>query len=158
MKVEKLLKDKREEILQLATKHGAYNVRIFGSVARGEANEDSDIDFLINVKENHSRWFPGSLLSESRPASRGSSAMQSIKLHSRVGSDGILHLDIPLDLRDKDIEVMVIFQPVETSTQVKNPQDLGWMPGFFEEVIGGWVGEPLVRPEQEEYETRETLF
>lgn len=64
MKIEKLLKDKREEILQLATKHGAYNVRIFGSVARGEANEDSDIDFLINVKENHSRWFPGGLLAD----------------------------------------------------------------------------------------------
>lgn len=84
--------------------------------------------------------------------------MQSIKLRSRVGSDGILHLDIPLDLRDKDIEVMVIFQPLEPSTQVKNPQELGWMPGFFEEVIGGWVGEPLVRAEQGEYETRETLF
>jgi predicted nucleotidyltransferase len=64
MKIEELLKDKREEILQIATKHGAYNVRIFGSVARGEANEDSDIDFLINVRENHSRWFPGGLLEE----------------------------------------------------------------------------------------------
>jgi hypothetical protein len=34
----------------------------------------------------------------------------------------------------------------------------GWMPGFFEEVIGGWVGEPLERPEQGEDETREALF
>lgn len=33
-----------------------------------------------------------------------------------------------------------------------------WMPGFFEEVIGGWVGEPLIREPQGEYETRETLF
>jgi len=64
MKIEELLKDKREDILQIATKHGAYNVRIFGSVARGEANEDSDIDFLINVQENHSRWFPGGLLAD----------------------------------------------------------------------------------------------
>jgi hypothetical protein len=32
------------------------------------------------------------------------------------------------------------------------------MPGFFEEVIGGWVGEPLTRPEQGEYKTREQLF
>ena len=84
--------------------------------------------------------------------------MQSIKLHSRVGSDGILHLDIPLDLRDKDLEVMVIFQPLESSTSVKTPQELGWMPGFFEEVIGGWVGEPLVRAEQGDYEIREPLF
>ena len=34
----------------------------------------------------------------------------------------------------------------------------GWMPGFFEEVIGGWVGEPLKRAEQGEYEIREPLF
>ncbi len=34
----------------------------------------------------------------------------------------------------------------------------GWMPGFFEEVIGGWVGEPLERPEQGESEIREILF
>lgn len=37
-------------------------------------------------------------------------------------------------------------------------QRKGWMPGFFEEVIGGWVGEPLVREPQGEYETREPLF
>ena len=44
----KSLKQKREEILSIAVKHGAYNVRIFGSVARGEADEKSDIDFLID--------------------------------------------------------------------------------------------------------------
>ncbi|WP_313934840.1 MULTISPECIES: DUF2281 domain-containing protein [unclassified Nostoc] len=43
-------------------------------------------------------------------------------------------------------------------TEQKSPEKLGWMPGFFEEVIGGWVGEPLERPEQGEYETREALF
>ncbi|OWY68748.1 DNA polymerase subunit beta [cyanobacterium TDX16] len=64
MKIEELLKAKREEILQIAAKHGAYNVRVFGSVARGEALENSDIDLLINVAENHSRWFPGGLLAD----------------------------------------------------------------------------------------------
>ena len=39
--------DKRGEILSLGAKHGAYNVRIFGSVARGEARSDSDVDFLV---------------------------------------------------------------------------------------------------------------
>jgi predicted nucleotidyltransferase len=39
MDLQKLLKEKREEILAIAAKHGAYNVRIFGSVARGEADE-----------------------------------------------------------------------------------------------------------------------
>ena len=39
---------KRESILAIAAKHGAYNVQIFGRVARGEATEDSYIDFFID--------------------------------------------------------------------------------------------------------------
>jgi hypothetical protein len=84
--------------------------------------------------------------------------MQSIKLKKRVGADGILHLDIPVGITDKEVEIMVIYQPLETPTQPKTAQQRGWNPGFFEEVIGGWVGEPLERPEQGEYETREQLF
>lgn len=45
--IDDLLLDKRQDILRLAEKHGATNVRVFGSAARGEANEDSDIDFLV---------------------------------------------------------------------------------------------------------------
>ncbi len=47
--IDRLLKEKREEILRLAAKHGAYNVRVFGSVARGEAGPDSDVDFLVDM-------------------------------------------------------------------------------------------------------------
>lgn len=43
-----LIGDKREEILRIAAKCGATNVRVFGSVARGEARPDSDIDLLID--------------------------------------------------------------------------------------------------------------
>ncbi|WP_017716918.1 nucleotidyltransferase family protein [Kamptonema formosum] len=50
MGIDELLKSRREEILQVAVKHGAYNVRIFGSVARGEAGADSDIDFLVELE------------------------------------------------------------------------------------------------------------
>jgi len=45
-----LLKSKREEILQIAAKHGARNMRVFGSVARGEADSSSDIDLLVEFK------------------------------------------------------------------------------------------------------------
>jgi hypothetical protein len=71
--------------------------------------------------------------------------MQSIKVISHVGSDGILHLDIPVGMTNEELEVMVIFQPLKSSIQAEIPQTLGWMPGFFEEVIGGWSGEPLER-------------
>lgn len=62
MDIEKLLHDKRDEISAIAFRHGAYNVRVFGSVARGEAGPDSDVDFLIDVGETTSSWFPAGLI------------------------------------------------------------------------------------------------
>lgn len=50
----RLLRERREQILALVQKHGARNVRIFGSVARGEAGEDSDIDFLVEMEPERS--------------------------------------------------------------------------------------------------------
>jgi predicted nucleotidyltransferase len=47
-----LLRLHREEILALAARHGACNIRVFGSVARGEEREDSDVDLLIDYDEN----------------------------------------------------------------------------------------------------------
>lgn len=58
MGIDELLAERREEILAIAAQHGAYNVRVFGSVARGEARTDSDVDFLIDAGENRSSWFP----------------------------------------------------------------------------------------------------
>jgi predicted nucleotidyltransferase len=61
MGIEELLADKRDEILAvplelrsalIAAQHGAYNVRVFGSVARGEARDDSDVDFLVEIEES----------------------------------------------------------------------------------------------------------
>ena len=57
-----LLKEKREQILQIAAQHGAYNVRIFGSVARGEADNESDIDFLVDMEAGRSLLDLGGLL------------------------------------------------------------------------------------------------
>jgi len=62
VELHKLIKQKREEILALAAKHGALNVRIFGSVARDEAGPESDVDFLIDLGPNRSPWFPGGLI------------------------------------------------------------------------------------------------
>ncbi len=62
MGIEQLLKVKRAEILAIAAKHGAYNVRVFGSVARGKANPDSDVDLLVDVGSNRSSWFPVGLM------------------------------------------------------------------------------------------------
>lgn len=57
------LREQREQILQIAASHGAFNVRVFGSVARGEADEQSDIDFLVDYSlERISPWFPAGLM------------------------------------------------------------------------------------------------
>ena len=50
MGADELIKAKRADILRLATQHGARNVRVFGSVARGEAGPDSDIDVLVEFE------------------------------------------------------------------------------------------------------------
>ena len=62
--IEDLLREKRDEILRIAEKHGARNVRIFGSVAHGEATEASDIDLLVDTAEQTSPWFPAGLVEE----------------------------------------------------------------------------------------------
>jgi uncharacterized protein len=54
MTAEELLKEKREEILDIAARHGARNVRVFGSAARGESREDSDIDLLVEFAPGRS--------------------------------------------------------------------------------------------------------
>ena len=65
MTIDKLLKAKREQIIAIAAKHGANNLRIFGSVARGEADEKSDLDLLIDYSSEHrSPWFPLRLIRE----------------------------------------------------------------------------------------------
>jgi uncharacterized protein len=60
--IKQLLHDKRDEIQRIAAKHGAHNIRIFGSVARGEARPESDIDLLIDVGPTTSSWFPAGLI------------------------------------------------------------------------------------------------
>jgi predicted nucleotidyltransferase len=50
MNVSKTLSNKREEILRITAAHGAMNLRVFGSVSRGEATEKSDLDLLIELE------------------------------------------------------------------------------------------------------------
>ena len=62
MPIQQLLREKRDEIERIAAEHGAYNIRVFGSVARGEDRPESDIDLLIDVGPSTSSWFPAGLI------------------------------------------------------------------------------------------------
>ena len=62
MGIDDLLGARRDEVLRLAAKHGARNVRVFGSVARGEADATSDLDFLIELEPGRNLLDMGGLL------------------------------------------------------------------------------------------------
>ena len=62
MGFEQILKQKRDDILKIASRYGARKVRVFGSVIRGEDRPDSDVDFLVELEENRSLMDLGGLL------------------------------------------------------------------------------------------------
>jgi uncharacterized protein len=66
MRLADLLAQRRADILAVAARHGATTVRVFGSVARGEDDENSDIDFLVELEEGRSLLDLGGLLVELR--------------------------------------------------------------------------------------------
>ena len=61
MELDELVISRREEILRLAAKHGAHNVRIFGSAARGDAGPESDVDLLVDAGPATTAFFPAGL-------------------------------------------------------------------------------------------------
>lgn len=77
--------------------------------------------------------------------------MRSITLNSHVGPDGLLKLDIPTDLSDVDVEVVVIVQPSDPS----GVDGRAWPTNFFEQTYGLYRDHPLVREPQGEYEVRD---
>jgi hypothetical protein len=60
MDLKNLLREKRAAILDTARRHGARNVRIFGSVARGDFDEKSDLDFLVEMEPGQNTRGTGS--------------------------------------------------------------------------------------------------
>jgi predicted nucleotidyltransferase len=59
-----LVLKRRRQILDIARRHGVTRVRVFGSMARGDAGPHSDVDLLVDVGPNPSPWFPGGLVAD----------------------------------------------------------------------------------------------
>ncbi len=64
MTIREMVFARRDEIKTIAERHGAFNVRIFGSVARGDAGPESDLDLLIDAGPVVTAWFPGGLVAD----------------------------------------------------------------------------------------------
>ena len=60
--MQELRSTRRDSVLGLAAKHGAYNVRVFGSVARGDTDSQSDVDFLVDLEPGRTLSDLGGLL------------------------------------------------------------------------------------------------
>jgi predicted nucleotidyltransferase len=93
--ITEIISDKRSEIIELAEQHGVYNVRVFGSVARGEARADSDVDLLVDGLENAS-WGGGRLLMDLQELlGRQVDLVSEGDLHQRI-RDKVIKEAVPL--------------------------------------------------------------
>ena len=96
MRLDELLRSKRGEILRLASRHGARNVRVFGSIARGEADERSDVDLLVDLEPGRSLLDLGGLLMDLRDLLRRNVDVVTERgLKARIRSL-VLHEAVPL--------------------------------------------------------------
>jgi hypothetical protein len=64
MSINELIQSRREELLQVAARHGVKSIRVFGSFARGDARPDSDLDLLIEAGPERTAFFPGGLVAD----------------------------------------------------------------------------------------------
>ena len=96
MTLQELRTTRRDSVLQLAAMHGAYNVRVFGSVARGESDSRSDVDFLVDLEPGRSLSDLGGLLMDLQDALGAPvDVVTEAGLRVRV-RDGILAEAVPL--------------------------------------------------------------
>lgn len=79
--------------------------------------------------------------------------MQTLKLRTHVGSDGLLKLELPTDAANRDMDVVIVMQPVpETSNDA-----LGWPLGFFDRTYGALKDDPLEEPAPLSWAKRDDL-
>jgi len=79
--------------------------------------------------------------------------VETLKLRTHVGSDGVLKLEVPTAMNNRDIDVVVVMQVVE-----ETPVDaLGWPVGFFDRTYGALADDPLERPAELPWDKRDEV-
>ncbi|MDZ8236093.1 MAG: hypothetical protein RMZ69_02780 [Nostoc sp. ChiQUE01a] len=85
--------------------------------------------------------------------------MESIKIRSYVGEDGVLHLDIPVEMKETELEVTVTLKPIKKQTaslEEEKLTQLEWHE-FIDKTYGCLADDPIMRHPQGDYEKREAL-
>ncbi len=87
---------------------------------------------------------------------------KSIEVSSHVDGGGMLHLRLPVEYADQDVDLIIVIQSRSTSRQIPEQHAAkakadDWPPGFFEETYGCLAHDPIERGEQGEYEIREEI-
>ncbi len=80
--------------------------------------------------------------------------MRTLHVQSQSGSDGVLHLDIPVEEPNADYDIVVVLHP-RSAVSMATAEDRGWAAGFLESTAGAWQGE-FVR-DQGQFEEHEEL-
>lgn len=70
--------------------------------------------------------------------------MQNIQLKTQIGEDGILRVQMPAEVKNTQLEVLVIFQPVTIPREGKTARDQGWPPDFFDKTWGSCANSPII--------------
>ena len=80
--------------------------------------------------------------------------MQTFQIRFQAVDDGVLHLKIPVGTPHAEYQVVVVLQLASDTSPPRTPEELGWPPGFFENVIGSIQDPTFQRHEQGEFEKR----
>jgi hypothetical protein len=86
--------------------------------------------------------------------------MRVLQLASKAGPDGIVRLELPLGAANEEFELAIVITPKYTANgaaKPKTPVELGWPPGFFENVIGSIDDDTFRVPPELPFEQREPL-
>jgi len=80
--------------------------------------------------------------------------METIKVKTHVGHDGILKLELPVGVTDMDLEVLVVMQSPAAPVEIERAE---WL-AFIEKTAGSLADDPMEYPSEGEYETRDELL
>jgi hypothetical protein len=78
--------------------------------------------------------------------------MRTVRVTGKTGPDGVLHVSVPVGMKDTEYEVIVVFE-AKAAAPPGSPESRGWPPGFIEQTAGAWQGE-FERPPQGECDKR----